>query len=115
MAWSDAARQAAAAVRRLHAEARASFHEYGTPRFDPYSVGPEHRKKVAEELRAVRAQARAGVRPDGAAQEKIRAAARAEGMRTHGLHPIRNLNSQTPAAQRMTRRLYSPSGKVRRH
>ena len=63
MAWSEAARRAAAEVRRIHAQQRGQFHTFGTPRYDKFNTMLSARKKMASDLRQIRQRARKGESP----------------------------------------------------
>lgn len=102
MAWSEAARQAAAAARRTKRETLGDFHSGGTPRFDKFYTNPEYRKKLASQVREVRSliKRRAGkldYHEKTKIDEVMRASARAQGMKSHWQNPK---NVYTPQGKR---------------
>jgi len=75
MAWSDAARAAALAVRQAHAQGRANFHSGGTVAHSTSYYTKAYRKGLAGQIRQARAYARKGNLPQPAHRDALSAAA----------------------------------------
>jgi hypothetical protein len=106
MAWSDAARRASAEVRRRRSESRASFHAYGTPKFEEFYVRPSYRKQLASRLKDMRKRIRSGQRPTHSDLSDVSSAATAYGMRGHPLHPLRMTRTMTADYAKTTKRRF---------
>jgi hypothetical protein len=84
MAWSDAARRAAAEARRIRSEGKSDFQHGPRPGFDKFYVSAAYRKVLASKIKVLRRKLRKGVMPDFKMQNVIRGSEFAKGMRAEG-------------------------------
>lgn len=83
MAWTEAARRAAAEARRRKRQTMEGFHRYGTPKYDPFVTSSDYRKRLAAKLKSVRPAIRRGEMPwqNPRIEETMREAAYAQMMK----------------------------------